>query len=172
MTVASVGVSYVLSRSSTALNLSNLPQAHQFSSVQGLPNEDEWCSEGVQVGGAGSTAGILGLWTGAEHEPGDPLGASVCPSSQCRPAHVAVVRCLVAMAGGVKDRSLLDTYALWLRPRWDSFRWTFKNVPATMALRCRLGHRILDRRCRSAPSSYCISYRELAFESHRRQNYT
>ncbi len=32
------------------------------------PDSDlpEWVTEGVQVGGIGSAAGILGLWTGAE----------------------------------------------------------------------------------------------------------
>ncbi|KAG9312691.1 hypothetical protein JVU11DRAFT_7109 [Chiua virens] len=34
----------------------------------------EWSSEAVQVGGIGSTVGILGMWTGAGHERADPLG--------------------------------------------------------------------------------------------------
>jgi hypothetical protein len=34
----------------------------------------EWASEGVQLGGVGSALGILGLWTGADHERTDPLG--------------------------------------------------------------------------------------------------
>ena len=35
---------------------------------------DEWVSEGVQVGGVASAMGILGMWTGAQHERMDPLG--------------------------------------------------------------------------------------------------
>lgn len=54
------------------------------SSIQGSPTEWEWASEGVQIGaalGAGgpigvrSGCGILGLWTGWEHEVEDPIGA-------------------------------------------------------------------------------------------------
>ena len=37
---------------------------------------DEWVSEGIQVGGVASAMGILGMWTGAQHERMDPLGAS------------------------------------------------------------------------------------------------
>ncbi|TCD61863.1 hypothetical protein EIP91_007812 [Steccherinum ochraceum] len=37
--------------------------------------ERQWASEGVQLGGIGSTAGIIGMWTGANHEDGDPIGA-------------------------------------------------------------------------------------------------
>ncbi|KZT20516.1 hypothetical protein NEOLEDRAFT_1182475 [Neolentinus lepideus HHB14362 ss-1] len=37
--------------------------------------QDEWAMEGVQVGGIGSALGVLGMWTGAEHERTDPLGA-------------------------------------------------------------------------------------------------
>ncbi|KAF8263617.1 hypothetical protein EI94DRAFT_1806964 [Lactarius quietus] len=36
--------------------------------------EGEWASEGVQLGGRGSAMGVIGMWTGAEHEPSDPLG--------------------------------------------------------------------------------------------------
>ncbi len=47
---------------------------------------DEWLSEGVQVGGVASAMGVLGLWTGAQHERMDPLGAyrrrSHCGSSK------------------------------------------------------------------------------------------
>ncbi|KAF9230200.1 hypothetical protein BU15DRAFT_83924 [Melanogaster broomeanus] len=34
----------------------------------------EWSSEAVQIGGVGSAVGLLGMWTGAEHERADPLG--------------------------------------------------------------------------------------------------
>lgn len=36
--------------------------------------EAEWSTEGVQVGAVGSALGVLGLWTGAQHERTDPLG--------------------------------------------------------------------------------------------------
>ncbi|KAI0357274.1 hypothetical protein OH77DRAFT_1399499 [Trametes cingulata] len=35
---------------------------------------DEWASEAVQLGGVGSAAGALGMWTGAGHDEDDPLG--------------------------------------------------------------------------------------------------
>jgi len=35
----------------------------------------EWSTEGVQIGGVGSALGVIGLWTGADHERTDPLGA-------------------------------------------------------------------------------------------------
>ncbi|PIL32502.1 hypothetical protein GSI_05205 [Ganoderma sinense ZZ0214-1] len=44
-----------------------------YSSVEG-GEMDEWLSEGVQVGGVASAMGVLGLWTGAQHERMDPLG--------------------------------------------------------------------------------------------------
>ncbi|RPD52545.1 hypothetical protein L226DRAFT_541096 [Lentinus tigrinus ALCF2SS1-7] len=44
-----------------------------YSTIEG-GDEDEWVSEGVQVGGVASAMGILGLWTGAQHERMDPLG--------------------------------------------------------------------------------------------------
>jgi hypothetical protein len=43
--------------------------------------QGEWASEGVQLGGRGSAMGVIGMWTGAEHEPSDPLGACVRSSS-------------------------------------------------------------------------------------------
>ncbi|KAI9439029.1 hypothetical protein H4582DRAFT_1813476 [Lactarius indigo] len=36
--------------------------------------DGEWVSEGVQLGGRGSAIGVIGMWTGAGHEPSDPLG--------------------------------------------------------------------------------------------------
>jgi hypothetical protein len=36
--------------------------------------EDQWTSEAVQLGGVRSRAGALGMWTGVDHEPADPLG--------------------------------------------------------------------------------------------------
>ncbi|KAK7682528.1 hypothetical protein QCA50_014328 [Cerrena zonata] len=36
--------------------------------------EKEWRSEGVQIGGIGSMAGVLGTWTGADYDPDDPIG--------------------------------------------------------------------------------------------------
>ncbi|KAI0641699.1 hypothetical protein C8Q79DRAFT_919143 [Trametes meyenii] len=45
----------------------------QFSSADGA-DVDEWVSEGVQIGGVASAMGVLGMWTGAQHERMDPLG--------------------------------------------------------------------------------------------------
>ncbi|KZV61856.1 hypothetical protein PENSPDRAFT_693030 [Peniophora sp. CONT] len=36
--------------------------------------ESAWQSDGVQLGGPGSAAGVLGMWTSAEHEHMDPIG--------------------------------------------------------------------------------------------------
>ncbi|KAF5350748.1 hypothetical protein D9758_010374 [Tetrapyrgos nigripes] len=38
--------------------------------------DQEWVMEGVQIGEVGSALGVVGLWTGAEHERGDPIGAT------------------------------------------------------------------------------------------------
>ncbi|THU84770.1 hypothetical protein K435DRAFT_783647, partial [Dendrothele bispora CBS 962.96] len=38
--------------------------------------EREWVMAGVQIGEIGSALGVVGLWTGAEHERGDPIGAT------------------------------------------------------------------------------------------------
>ncbi|KAI0318768.1 hypothetical protein OF83DRAFT_1038946, partial [Amylostereum chailletii] len=43
-----------------------------FSSREG--GDGTWVSEGVQLGGLGSATGVLGMWTGAEHEHMDPIG--------------------------------------------------------------------------------------------------
>ncbi|KAH7917433.1 hypothetical protein BV22DRAFT_937050 [Leucogyrophana mollusca] len=37
-------------------------------------SEPEWSSEAIQIGGPGSACGMLGMWTGAQHERSDPLG--------------------------------------------------------------------------------------------------
>ena len=39
--------------------------------------QGQWSTEGVQIGGRGSAMGVIGLWTSAEHELSDPLGASI-----------------------------------------------------------------------------------------------
>ncbi|KAI0739862.1 hypothetical protein C8Q80DRAFT_1274893 [Daedaleopsis nitida] len=44
-----------------------------YSTVEGGV-EDEWVTEGVQIGGVASAMGVLGLWTGAQHQRMDPLG--------------------------------------------------------------------------------------------------
>ncbi|KAJ3800034.1 hypothetical protein GGU11DRAFT_678211 [Lentinula aff. detonsa] len=43
------------------------------------PDRDEWVMEGVQVGEIGSAMGVVGMWTGAQHERGDPIGLSSNP---------------------------------------------------------------------------------------------
>ncbi|KIK55583.1 hypothetical protein GYMLUDRAFT_47798 [Collybiopsis luxurians FD-317 M1] len=47
-----------------------------ISSEVSSPDRDEWVMEGVQVGGIGSAMGVVGMWTGAGHERGDPIGPS------------------------------------------------------------------------------------------------
>ncbi|CDO77836.1 hypothetical protein BN946_scf184714.g11 [Trametes cinnabarina] len=61
----------------------------QFSSVEGA-DEDEWVSEGIQVGGVASAMGVLGMWTGANHERMDPLGKilAITAGSVLTPLHV------------------------------------------------------------------------------------
>ncbi|THU93470.1 hypothetical protein K435DRAFT_861468 [Dendrothele bispora CBS 962.96] len=41
-----------------------------------LEEHDDWVLEAVQIGGIGSGLGAAGMWTGAGHENGDPLGES------------------------------------------------------------------------------------------------
>ncbi|KAJ3716567.1 hypothetical protein C8R42DRAFT_678786 [Lentinula raphanica] len=47
-----------------------------ISSEVSTPDRDEWVMEGVQVGEIGSAMGVVGMWTGAQHERGDPIGPS------------------------------------------------------------------------------------------------
>ncbi len=75
-----------------------------YAQTSTAPNsmQDEWASEAVQLGGVGSAMGSLGMWTGAFHEDGDPLGT-------CSPfllyvfccAYSEVARCYVAVACGM-----------------------------------------------------------------------
>ncbi|KAJ8489022.1 hypothetical protein ONZ45_g13737 [Pleurotus djamor] len=37
-------------------------------------NRTEWVTEGIQMGAIGSALGVMGLWTGPEHQRHDPLG--------------------------------------------------------------------------------------------------
>ncbi|KAH8827848.1 hypothetical protein DL96DRAFT_1600622 [Flagelloscypha sp. PMI_526] len=50
--------------------------AVRWSMTSSYPNaeENEWSTEGVQVGSIGSAIGFIGLWTGADHAQADPLG--------------------------------------------------------------------------------------------------
>lgn len=45
-----------------------------FSADAEDPTVDQWVSEGIQIGCVGSEGGVLGMWTGAQHESDDPLG--------------------------------------------------------------------------------------------------
>ncbi|KAI0063176.1 hypothetical protein BV25DRAFT_1915498 [Artomyces pyxidatus] len=47
-----------------------------FTSI--YDSHDQWSSEGVQIGGVCSAAGVVGAWTGAYHEHGDPAGKHPC----------------------------------------------------------------------------------------------
>jgi len=44
----------------------------RFASI--YDGHTQWSSEGIQVGNVGSAAGIIGSWTGATHDHGDPVG--------------------------------------------------------------------------------------------------
>ncbi|PCH34618.1 hypothetical protein WOLCODRAFT_124744 [Wolfiporia cocos MD-104 SS10] len=45
-----------------------------FTVSENPQDGDEYASEGIQIGGVGSDAGFIGLWTGATHTDGDPIG--------------------------------------------------------------------------------------------------
>ncbi|KAH8120484.1 hypothetical protein DFH11DRAFT_66104 [Phellopilus nigrolimitatus] len=44
----------------------------RFASI--YDGHSQWSSEGVQIGNVCSAAGVVGTWTGANHEDGDPAG--------------------------------------------------------------------------------------------------
>jgi len=46
----------------------------RWSFVSMYDGHDQWSSEGVQVGNVCSAAGVVGSWSGAYHEHGDPAG--------------------------------------------------------------------------------------------------
>ncbi|KAH7924179.1 hypothetical protein BV22DRAFT_1105634 [Leucogyrophana mollusca] len=50
--------------------------AIRWSMIFSVPGSDRplWSSEGIQSGPPGSACGVLGMWTGAQHERRDPLG--------------------------------------------------------------------------------------------------
>ena len=84
--------------------------------VQRSEREDgdgEWQSEGVQLGGLGSATGVIGMWTGADHERMDPLGEQLAfiPACFWTPDAVAPFRSLClslfSHARSVRLRSLL-----------------------------------------------------------------
>ena len=50
------------------------PREVQYSCVD-ESGPAEWVTEGIQIGEATSGMGVLGMWTGAQHERMDPLGA-------------------------------------------------------------------------------------------------
>ena len=53
----------------------------------GDETEGRWDSEGVQIGGRGSAMGVIGLWTNAEYQPTEPLGARPTTSHYSNPGH-------------------------------------------------------------------------------------
>jgi hypothetical protein len=55
------------------ISTTQLINRQQTSSRSG-ETPPEWSTEGVQIGGVGSALGVIGLWTGAEHQRTDPLG--------------------------------------------------------------------------------------------------
>ncbi|KAI9460211.1 hypothetical protein BJY52DRAFT_286081 [Lactarius psammicola] len=46
----------------------------RWSFVSIFKHHDQWSSEGVQIGGVCSAAGVVGAWSSAHHEQGDPSG--------------------------------------------------------------------------------------------------
>ncbi|EJD04228.1 uncharacterized protein FOMMEDRAFT_121835 [Fomitiporia mediterranea MF3/22] len=46
----------------------------RFVSASIYDGHSQWSSEGIQIGGVCSAAGVVGTWTGAHHEEGDPAG--------------------------------------------------------------------------------------------------
>ncbi|KZV76912.1 hypothetical protein PENSPDRAFT_645670 [Peniophora sp. CONT] len=46
----------------------------RWSFVSLQDGEEQWSSEAIQLGGAASAAGLVGIWTGARHNHGDPAG--------------------------------------------------------------------------------------------------
>ncbi|KAI0074910.1 hypothetical protein K474DRAFT_1664918 [Panus rudis PR-1116 ss-1] len=46
----------------------------QLYSSPGDGDADEWVTEGIQLGEVTSAMGVIGMWTGAQHERMDPLG--------------------------------------------------------------------------------------------------
>ncbi|KAH9938773.1 uncharacterized protein BXZ73DRAFT_44464 [Epithele typhae] len=74
-----------------------------YSSVEGARSY-EWVSEGVQLGGVASAMGVLGMWTGAQHERMDPLGE--CPVwTTCFFLIYACLRAFVGMESGLRASS-------------------------------------------------------------------
>ncbi|KAA1468456.1 hypothetical protein DENSPDRAFT_466423 [Dentipellis sp. KUC8613] len=46
----------------------------RWSFVSLYNSQEQWSSEGIQLGGVCSAAGIVGIWSGAFHDHGDPAG--------------------------------------------------------------------------------------------------
>lgn len=74
----------------------------QYSLVEGEESA-EWASEGVQVGQVKSGVGILGMWTGAQHDRMDPLGMSCRFRKRSRlTPYVAFTRSLLDVEGRLR----------------------------------------------------------------------
>ena len=76
--------------------------------------EYRWASEAVQLGGVGSALGSLGMWTGAYHEDGDPIGTPVRTFTESF-AHNHARRSDLAVEGGLvrtrRDAAAEPVYA-------------------------------------------------------------
>ena len=57
----------------------------------------EWVTEGIQIGEATSGMGVLGMWTGAQHERMDPLGAIPHPVDPICGSLIILVRSVLGM---------------------------------------------------------------------------
>ena len=47
---------------------------YEYTNIHYTSCRLEFSSEGVQIGGIGSAYGVLGTWTTADHDFGDPVG--------------------------------------------------------------------------------------------------
>lgn len=56
-----------------------------------MDGQMRWSSLGIQAGEAGSASGILGIWTGIDHEPQDPAGASLTAFTNTIPLSVGIL---------------------------------------------------------------------------------
>jgi len=59
----------------------------RFASI--YDGHTQWSSEGIQLGCVGSAAGVIGSWTAAMHDHGDPVGPFwLWKVSDDHPSHV------------------------------------------------------------------------------------
>ncbi|KAI9453757.1 hypothetical protein F5148DRAFT_1232025 [Russula earlei] len=77
-----------------------------------LDGQGQWSSVGVQLGGPGSAMGVIGMWTGAEHELSDPLGPFWAWKVGAHLMPVTVIRVLVKITSLREVVQLVTSYIL------------------------------------------------------------